>query len=399
MSYVPDSEKCKKCEKRVYPAEASVMEKQLWHQECLRCTEPVCNKKLTGSNWGGFVNPENKPYCNVHHKRLLQAAGSSAGFTGSTISKTPSSPSSQSSSTSSSQNNVPEHERCRKCEKRVYPAEAILMDKQLWHQDCLRCSDPICNKKLSGANWGGFVAPDNKPYCGIHLKRLVLSGAGPASNSSSSSSSTSTSSTTASETPKKEVTPSNVPESERCKKCEKRVYPAEAVVIENQLFHQDCLRCAESVCNKKISGANWGGFVGPENKPYCSIHHKRLLQAAGSSAGFSGSTKTSTWEAKSTSSPTSTVPESERCRKCSKRVYPAEAVTMERQLYHQDCLRCIECNKKLSGANWGAFLPPDNTPYCNVHIKRLLQSTGQGANLFSNPSSPSQPSASGSIRF
>lgn len=49
---------------------------------------------------------------------------------------------------------------------------------------------------------------------------------------------------------------------------------------------------------------------------------------------------------------------------------------MERQIWHADCLRCKECSKKLSGANWGGFVPPDNTAYCKVHYDRLVAAAG-----------------------
>lgn len=41
---------------------------------------------------------------------------------------------------------------------------------------------------------------------------------------------------------------------------------------------------------------------------------------------------------------------------------------MEGQIWHGDCLRCKECNKKITGANWGGFVPPDNTAYCRVYV-------------------------------
>jgi hypothetical protein len=84
---------------------------------------------------------------------------------------------------------------------------------------------------------------------------------------------------------------------------------------------------------------------------------------------------------------------SDFCKGCAKRVYPAEKLqstwplclfhlsrsdltnltltcrcVVEGQIWHGDCLRCKECSKKITGANWGGFVPPDNTAYCRVYV-------------------------------
>jgi len=83
---------------------------------------------------------------------------------------------------------------------------------------------------------------------------------------------------------------------EKCVKCGKTVYSAEMAKMEGQIWHDNCLRCVEEGCNKKLSGSNWGGFVPPNNAPYCKVHHQRLLQSSGSSIAFSGSTTASKWK-------------------------------------------------------------------------------------------------------
>jgi len=335
------TEKCKKCDKTVYAAEMAKMEGQIWHVDCLRCVEPGCNKKLAGSNWGGFVPPENKPYCSVHHKRLLQAAGSAVEFSGST-------------------------------------------------------TDSKWAIKLNTE--GASVTPtgDAPP----------TEGEGHAEGGAPTSEGGEGAEAAATKTSRFGATPA-----EKCRKCGKTVYPAEMAKMEGQIWHVDCLKCVE--CNKKLAGSNWGGFVPPDNKPYCNVHHKRLLQAAGSAVEFSGSTTDSKWAIKTntegasvtpTDSPSSGTPAagtaspakpprwggapSEKCTKCGKTVYNAEMVKMEGQIWHQDCLRCIEpgCNKKLSGSNWGAFVPPDNKAYCKIHLQRLISSTGSAVGFSSSTS-------------
>jgi len=69
-----------------------------------------------------------------------------------------------------------------------------------------------------------------------------------------------------------------------CRSCGKKIYPAELAKMEGQTWHATCLRCVE--CKKMLSGANWGGFVGTENIPYCKIHHQRLIQSRGNAVSF-----------------------------------------------------------------------------------------------------------------
>jgi len=364
------TEKCTKCSKTVYAAEMTKMENQIWHIECLRCVE--CNKKLAGANWGGFVPPDNQPYCNVHHKRLLQAAGSAIEFSGSTTDskwsiRVATEGAQGSGAPPVEKKAVPADQACTKCGGRAYPAESVKMEGQLWHDNCLRCVETGCSKKLNGSNWGGFVAPNNSPYCSVHLKRLVQSAGNSLEISGSTTGSkwnqSNQSSAAASSSPAPDTshhhesseareeneehhehqeehheggdgegeaehasrpversaerppaqeqhsssqsTPSpsaggkprwgGAP-TEKCVKCGKTVYSAEMAKMEGQIWHDNCLRCVEEGCNKKLSGSNWGGFVPPNNAPYCKVHHQRLLQSSGSSIAFSGSTTASKWK-------------------------------------------------------------------------------------------------------
>jgi len=341
------TEKCTKCQKTVYAAEMTKMENQIWHIECLRCVE--CNKKLAGANWGGFVPPDNSPYCNVHHKRLLQSAGSAIEFSGSTTdSKWAIRVATEGAQGSGApapveKKAVPADQACTKCGGRAYPAESVKMEGQLWHENCMRCVETGCGKKLNGSNWGGFVAPNNSPYCSVHLKRLVQSAGNsleisgsttgskwnqssqaPQNTSSSGDSGAGDSETrdepvgeggeeegsepvsrpaegthqaTSSPSPSAGGKPrwGGAP-TEKCVKCGKTVYSAEMAKMEGQIWHDNCLRCVEEGCNKKLSGSNWGGFVPPNNAPYCKVHHQRLLQSSGSSIAFSGSTTASKWK-------------------------------------------------------------------------------------------------------
>jgi len=363
------AEKCTKCGKTVYAAEMTKMENQIWHIECLRCVE--CNKKLAGSNWGGFVPPDNQPYCNVHHKRLLQSAGSAIEFSGSTTSSQwairvaaegAQGSVAPGSAPPAEKKAVPADQACTKCGGRAYPAESVKMEGQLWHDNCLRCVETGCGKKLNGSNWGGFVAPNNSPYCSVHLKRLVQS----AGNSLET-----TGSTTGSKW--NQGTSSSGGSS---------------------------ISSSQGGGGSSISGSQGGGGSSISSSQEGS--DSSALESSGNNENEGGEGEERTESAPSSgnssaaasspaaASPSSAEPRksgapsrwggapSEKCVKCGKTVYSAEMAKMENQIWHDNCLRCVEegCNKKLSGSNWGGFVPPNNQPYCKVHHQRLLQSSG-----------------------
>jgi len=279
-------------------------------------------------------------------------------------------------------------EKCTGCSKTVYPAEKLVMQGQIWHIECLRCIE--CNKKLNGSNWGGFVEPDNKPYCHIHLQRLVTTGAlkdAPSKWEQKQASGETSEPSTPSDPSAKPRYGGGV--TDKCTGCGKTVYMAEKLVMQDQIWHIDCLKCVE--CHKKLSGANWGGFVPPDNKPYCNVHHMKLVQAQGGATAFSGSP--STWTPKVSpagSSSPSGKPRfggggEETCTGCGKKAYQAEKMKMEGQVWHPKCLRCVECKKMLSGANWGGFKPPENTPYCKIHWDQMVSAIGNATDLSSKP--------------
>jgi len=255
------TEKCVKCQKTVYAAEMTKMENQIWHIECLRCVE--CNKKLAGANWGGFVPPNNSPYCNIHHKRLLQAAGSAIEFSGSTT-------------------------------------------DSKWN---IRVNIEGAQGSAPPSSSSGGGGEESSSSEAQSSEAVPDSGSGDAETSSTPPPRATSSSGSGSGTPSSSASPSTgggakpkwggAP-SEKCVKCGKTVYSAEMAKMENQIWHDNCLRCTEEGCNKKLSGSNWGGFVPPNNSPYCKVHFQRLLQATGSAVGFSGSTTNSKWKINNT---------------------------------------------------------------------------------------------------
>jgi len=267
-------------------------------------------------------------------------------------------------------------DKCVGCSKTVYPAEKLLMQDKIWHIECLRCVE--CNKKLGGSNWGGYVGEEQKPYCAIHLKKLILTTGGGKDASQEWAERQAAGGGRQTSAPSPGQPRYGGGDTDKCTGCGKTVYMAEKLIMQEQIWHADCLKCVD--CNKKLSGANWGGFVPPDNKAYCNVHHLKLVQAQGGATAFSGST--AQWTPKESKAPTSGAKprfgggEEETCEGCGKKAYLAEKMKMEGRTFHPTCLRCVSCNKMLSGSNWGGFVPPDSKPYCKIHLDQLISATG-----------------------
>ncbi|KAI3640434.1 hypothetical protein MIR68_001312 [Amoeboaphelidium protococcarum] len=58
-------------------------------------------------------------------------------------------------------------ELCVACQKRVYPAEKLLVDKQIMHTECLKCAE--CLKKLTLATYNSW---DGQYYCKAHFNKI-----------------------------------------------------------------------------------------------------------------------------------------------------------------------------------------------------------------------------------
>ncbi|MBN3306234.1 XIRP2 protein, partial [Amia calva] len=65
---------------------------------------------------------------------------------------------------------VPELEMCAACQKKVYPMECLIADKQTFHKSCFRCQH--CSSKLS---LGNYASLHGQMYCKPHFKQLFKS--------------------------------------------------------------------------------------------------------------------------------------------------------------------------------------------------------------------------------
>jgi cysteine/glycine-rich protein len=225
--------KCFVCDKTVYPAEQVSLSKKPFHAGCIRCqhvkdpaTGATCDKKFTPS--GGYLY-EDKLVCSQCFKdgnyaqqqrnvKWTKKEGTSSGsskFGGG-------------------------GDKCEICEKTVYSAEALSFEKKKYHAACFTCS--ACSKKMTPAVAAQFQEEGEEKaqlFCtkcfkegGYTQKQAKQSKAGGGGTSNALASKFGGG-------------------GEKCKRCDKTVYPAETVAWEKQKFHQQCFKCDD--CGKKLT--------------------------------------------------------------------------------------------------------------------------------------------------
>lgn len=136
----------------------------------------------------------------------------------------------------------------------------------------------------------------------------------------------------------------------KCTVCDKTSYPAETVSFEKKPYHADCFRCCD--CDKKMTPAGAAQF---EDKVYCKMCFQK--------GGFSQKQRNVKWTPKESSgaAPSKFGGGGTPCTICTKSVYPAEALSFEKKIYHVDCFACTTCSKRTTPSNAAAY---EDKIYC-----------------------------------
>ena len=323
---------CVACSKTCYPAESVTFDSKLYHQECLTCSE--CSVKCTLANVNKF---DDKLFCSRcwdrggYNQKQLDAKKAAFSASGA---KPASAVAAKFAGLGGGGN------PCVACNKTCYPAEGVNFDSKLYHQECLACTD--CTNKCTLSNVNKF---DDKLYCtrcwekgGYGLKQLDAKKA-------------SLSASGAKPVAAKFATLGGG--GNPCVACSKTCYPAEGVTYDSKLYHQECLACSE--CSVKCTLANVNKF---EDKLYCSrcwdrggLNQKQLDAKKASAKPNAVAAKFATLGGGGTP-----------CVACNKTCYPAESVTFDSKLYHQECLTCSECSNKCTLATVNKF---DDKLFCS----------------------------------
>lgn len=226
---------------------------------------------------------------------------------------------------------------CVNCEKKSYPAETVSFEKLPYHKECFKCTR--CAKKIEG----GFNAAkfDHKLYCrgcfaasGFNRQQAQVKWTPKASGS---------------ETAYNPQFAGLGGGDKPCLVCGKKCYSAEAVLFEKNNYHADCLRCQEDGCNTLCTVSQLNQFGG---KLYCNpcwnkgSYNKKQLELAQTGPKPSGSYSEITLKLGGGGV---------KCTTCTKTCYPAETITFEGKPYHGECLKCSECDLKMTLAQANQF--------------------------------------------
>ncbi|PIA29367.1 hypothetical protein AQUCO_06000022v1 [Aquilegia coerulea] len=117
---------------------------------------------------------------------------------------------------------------------------------------------------------------------------------------------------------------------QKCKACEKTVYLVDQLAADNRIYHKACFRCHH--CRNTLKLSNYNSF---EGVLYCRPHFDQLFKRTGSlDKSFDGTPKILKPEKIVDPENTSTnrvsnrfVGTKEKCKACTKTVYPIEKVT------------------------------------------------------------------------
>lgn len=220
---------------------------------------------------------------------------------------------------------------CTVCAKTAYPAEITSFDKKAYHHDCFRCCE--CTKKMESTS--SAKSFEDKLYCTQCFKKNNFAqaqskvtwtkpegGAAPSAGSGKWGGGGS-----------------------KCTICSETVYPAETITYEKKMYHGKCFNCSK--CSKTIpSTSSAANFEGELMCTKCFSDGGYARKQAATAKAPGGATGGSVKFAGKFGGG------GIKCHTCDKTVYPAEQLSFEKQVYHEDCFTCLNCSKKvkLSGA-------------------------------------------------
>ncbi|KAF3492960.1 hypothetical protein DY000_02056323 [Brassica cretica] len=204
---------------------------------------------------------------------------------------------------------------------------------------------------------------------------------------------------------------------QKCKACEKTVYPVELLSADGVSYHKSCFKCSH--CKSRLQLSRYSSM---EGVLYCKPHYEQLFKESGS---FTKNFQSPVKPAAEKSSPelvnvslsgfdcklfryievfsyivvffffvcsqTRTPSRvagmfsgtQEKCATCSKTVYPIEKVTVESQTYHKSCFKCSHGGCPISPSNYAAL---EGILYCKHHFAQLFKEKGSYNHLIKSAS-------------
>ncbi|XP_059318784.1 LIM domain-containing protein WLIM2b-like isoform X1 [Lycium ferocissimum] len=157
---------------------------------------------------------------------------------------------------------------------------------------------------------------------------------------------------------------------QKCKACEKTVYIAEMISTNGVAYHNTCFRCKH--CNGRLALSTYSTLDGVL---YCKPHFEQIYKEKGgaplkhsASSGKQNELNRSPSKVSALFSGTQ-----DKCAACKKTVYPLEKVTVDGEMYHNLCFRCVHGGCKLTTSSYAAF---DGRLYCKPHFSQLFKEKG-----------------------
>ncbi|KAK8691652.1 hypothetical protein V6N13_075153 [Hibiscus sabdariffa] len=153
MSFTGTQQKCKACEKTVYPVELLSADGVPYHKSCFKCSRCKGTLKL-----GNYSSMEGVLYCKPHFEQLFkETAAKSAEKLGPELTRSPSKAAGMFSGT---------QEKCATCGKTAYPLEKVMVEGQSY-KSRFKCSHGGC--PITPSN---YAALEGILYCKHHFSQL-----------------------------------------------------------------------------------------------------------------------------------------------------------------------------------------------------------------------------------
>ncbi|XP_052211239.1 LIM domain-containing protein PLIM2b-like isoform X2 [Diospyros lotus] len=158
MAFTGTVQKCKNCDKVVHFIDMVTAQGASYHKTCFRCSH--CNGQLSMGNYSSL---DGVLYCQPHYEQHCKESGSYSkkvqpSGKPNELTRTPSKLSSFFSGT---------QEKCRACNKTVYPLEKVTVEGEFYHKLCFRCAQGGCKLTTSS-----YAALDGFLYCKPHFAQL-----------------------------------------------------------------------------------------------------------------------------------------------------------------------------------------------------------------------------------
>ncbi|XP_022018176.1 LIM domain-containing protein PLIM2b [Helianthus annuus] len=165
MSFTGTLDKCKACDKTVYFVDLLSVDGTTYHKACFKCSH--CKGTLAMSSYSSM---DGVLYCKPHFEQLFKESGNFSKNFQTCNSTKPDRESAQSRAPNKLSSMFSgTQDKCRQCNKTVYPLEKITMEGEPYHKLCFKCAHGGCPLTHSS-----YAALNGILYCKHHFAQLFM---------------------------------------------------------------------------------------------------------------------------------------------------------------------------------------------------------------------------------